>query len=243
MPDRIDQFLSHRGYGSRTEVKQLIIRGRVRLDGKRVVDPGMHVVGRMVTVNREEVPVGIDSATLMFNKPLGYACSTDPREAPLIEELVPPPYSTIGVNPAGRLDRDTSGLLILTTDGGLIHRLTSPKAGKPKRYRITYTGKLSSNAVGRVAKGLELPDDKDPCRPAELILEGPDRLAEGCFLATLILTEGRYHQVRRMIAELGGEVVGLHRDRIGALNLPTDLLPGQLRELTPEELLQLVKTG
>lgn len=243
MPDRIDQFLAHRGYGSRTEVKQLIARGRVRLDGKRVVDPGMHVVGRVVTVNRDEVPVGLDAATLMFNKPLGYACSTDPREAPLIEELVVPPYDAIGVNPAGRLDRDTSGLLILTTDGGLIHRLTSPKAAKPKRYRIAYTGKLSSNAVGRVAKGLQLPDDKDACRPAELILEGSDPRSEHGSLATLILTEGRYHQVRRMIAELGGEVVGLHRDRIGALDLPADLLPGQMRELTPEELVLLAKTG
>ena len=243
MPQRIDQYLSHRGFGSRTEVKHLIARGRVRLDGKRILDPGFHLTEGLVTVDRHEVPMGISEATLIFHKPLGYACSTDPREEPLVESLIPPPYNTIGVNPAGRLDRDTSGLLILTTDGGLIHRLTSPKAAKPKRYRISYRGTLSSQAVSRVEKGLKLEDDPDACRPAQLILEGPEPTRPECSLATLILTEGRYHQVRRMIAELGGEVVRLHRDRIGTLDLPTDLLAGTMREITAEELVQLSAKG
>jgi len=240
MADRIDQFLSHRGFGTRSEVRRLIVHGRVRIDGKRVKSAGDHVEGGKVTLDGVEVPVGIESATLLFHKPLGYACSTDPAEAPLVEELVPEAYRHLGLNSAGRLDRETSGLLIMTDDGALIHRLTSPKAHRGKRYRIVYSGHLSSHAVDRVAKGLHLPDDPNPCLPARLDL-GEDT-PDGFHQAILVLQEGRYHQVRRMIAELGGFVERLHRDRIGGLDLPADLAPGQMREITDAEL-ELLQHG
>ncbi len=234
MADRIDQFLSHRGFGTRTDVRKVIAYGRVRINGRKVKSHGQHVEGGRVTVDGVEVPVGIETATLLFHKPLGYACSTDPAESPLVEELIPPEYQHLGLNSAGRLDRDTSGLLVMTDDGALIHRLTSPKAHRGKRYRIVYSGHLSSHAVDRVTKGIHLPDDPNPCLPADLRLEADD--ADGLHRATLILHEGRYHQVRRMIAELGGNVERLHRDRIGGLDLPQDLVPGAMREVTPAEL-------
>ena len=133
-----------------------------------------------------------------------------------------------GLRIAGRLDRATSGLLILTSDGALVHRLTHPARKLPKRYRIELDGELAADAVRRCAEGLLLPGEERETRPAELQLDGPGR-------ATLVLREGRTHQVRRMMRALGAEVVGLHRDRIGDLDLPEDLGPGELRPLEPEE--------
>jgi 16S rRNA pseudouridine516 synthase len=240
MPDRLDQYLSHRGFGTRSEVRTLIRQGRVRLDGRKAISHGQHVGQARVTVHGIEVPVGILSATLLLHKPLGYACSHDEAERPLVDELIPPAYAHLGLNTAGRLDRDTSGLLLFTDDGALIHRLTSPKLHRSKRYRIVYSGTLSSHAIERTAKGLHLADDPIPCLPARLRLE--DDAPDGLHQATLILDEGRYHQVRRMIAELGGHVERLHRDRIGGLDLPADLAPGEAREITPEEL-ELLQRG
>jgi 16S rRNA pseudouridine516 synthase len=174
----------------------------------------------------------------VFNKPLGYACSHDEREAPLVEELVPDAFRHLVLETAGRLDRDTSGLLVLTSDGNLIHALTNPRKHLEKRYRITYSGKLSAHAVKRCAKGIMLAGDAKPTLPAQLELEGVDEAGFG--LATLHLHEGRYHQVRRMIADLGGEVVSLHRDRIGGLSLPVDLAPGQMREMSASEMRALM---
>jgi 16S rRNA pseudouridine516 synthase len=183
----------------------------------------------------DDLPIdeGATSATLVFHKPLGYACSHDPQEAPLVEALIPPAFQHLSLETAGRLDRDTSGLLVLTSDGNLIHALTNPRKHLEKRYRITYRGKLSAHAVKRCAKGILLEGDPKPTIPALLELDGEDD--DGCGLATLHLHEGRYHQVRRMIAALGGEVIRLHRDRIGGLNLPTDLAPGQMREISASE--------
>ena len=234
MSDRLDAYLSHRGFGSRREVRNLIHSGRVRLNGKRTVDHGAAVKGGEVLVHNQPVKDAIYEATLLLNKPLGHACSHDPSEAPLIDELVPQPYAHLTMNTAGRLDRDTSGLLVLTTDGPLIHRLTNPKRHLEKRYRVDYSGTLSAHAVDRVAKGIQLEDDPKPTLPAELQLEAPG--TDGLGRATLLLSEGRYHQVRRMFAALGATVERLHRDRIGDLDLPADLAPGDMRPITADEL-------
>lgn len=234
MSDRLDAYLSHRGFGSRKEVRELIHSGRVRLNGKRTIDHGAAVKGGEVLVRNQPVVDVLYDATLVFHKPLGYACSHDPAEAPLVDELVPQPYAHLSLNTAGRLDRDTSGLLVMTTDGPLIHRLTNPKKHLEKRYRVAYSGALSAHAVDRVAKGLALDDDPKPTLPAELQLEGA--AADGLSQATLLLSEGRYHQVRRMFAALGATVVRLHRDRIGWLDMPADLAPGAMRPITANEL-------
>jgi 16S rRNA pseudouridine516 synthase len=231
MSERLDAFLSHQGHGSRSEAKALIRRGAVTMAGRPCRDPAATVSGP-VTVDGIEIVPGPDAATLLLHKPVGCACTHDEREAPLVHDLVPPPWQNLPLEMAGRLDRATSGLLILTTDGQLIHRLTNPKRHVAKRYRIGYRGELSAHAVQRCAEGMMLPDDPKVTLPAELILEGPGT-------ATMLLHEGRYHQVRRMIAACGGEVTALHRDRIGALDLPADLAVGTMREMTDAEVAAL----
>ena len=237
MSTRLDAFLSHRGFGSRSQSRDLVRRGRVSVDGVVCRDHGLHIDGRVIAVDRREVAVGVATATLLLHKPLGFACSHDPKEAPLVEELIPANFQHLSLESAGRLDRDTSGLLVVTSDGGLIHTLTNPRRHLEKRYRIVYSGKLSHHAVTRCAKGMTLGDDQNPTLPARLELQGNDR--NGLSLATLFLSEGRYHQVRRMIAELGGEVVQLHRDQIGGLELPADLALGTMREITADEMTRM----
>ncbi len=233
MPDRLDAFLSHRGFGSRSQVRELVRSGKVTVGDLICRDQARHLRGEEVRVDGVLIETGLTAATLLVHKPLGLACSHDPGEAPLLEDIIPEDYAHLPMEPAGRLDRDTSGLLIVTSSGDLIHSLTNPRRHIAKRYRIAYSGRLSAHAAERCAKGMQLEDDPKPTLPARLILETP-RL-DGLSTATLILHEGRYHQVRRMIAALGGEVTALHRDRIGGLDLPRDLPPGQVRELTAAE--------
>jgi 16S rRNA pseudouridine516 synthase len=232
MPERLDAFLAHQGLGTRSEVRNLIRSGLVTLAGVVCRDHATRLRGRPVTVRGRPVVPGPEAATLLVHKPLGLACSHDPREAPLLESLYPLALTQLPIEPAGRLDRETSGLLVCTTDRPLIHRLTNPKQAVWKRYRIGYVGQLSAHAVERCANGLTLPDDERPTLPARLALHGAGE-------ATLELCEGRYHQVRLMIAALGGTVVRLHRDRIGGLDLPADLLPGACREMGLAEIASL----
>lgn len=238
MSERLDAYLSHRGFGSRSEVRDLIRGGGVALDGAEVRDPSRHVGSAAVTVRGTAVVDGPDAATLVLHKPIGYACSHDEREAPLLEELFPDELRHLALEPAGRLDRATSGLIIVTTEGDLIHALTNPRRKLVKRYRLSFSGRLSAHAVERCAKGIMLEGDPRPTLPAKLVLLDPDH--RGLGRAILYLSEGRYHQVRRMIAALGGEVLTLHRDRIGGLDLPGDLAPGMAREITPRERDQLL---
>ena len=164
----------------------------------------------------------------ILNKPVGYACSNDDRESPLVRELLDDTLRRRSLRIAGRLDRATSGLLLLTTDGDLVHRVTHPTRKRSKRYRIRFEGELAEDAVRRCAEGMLLVGEERPTRPANLVLGDPGQ-------ATLVLREGRTHQVRRMIRALGGAVTALHRDRIGALELPADLAEGDLRPLAPPE--------
>ena len=184
----------------------------------------IEVNGQFVRAPRRE------ALTVVMHKPVGLACSNDPREAPLVNDCLPAEWQNLGLNTVGRLDRATSGLLLLTNDGSLLHRLIHPKRKVPKRYQISYSGQLKGQSIQLVADGLTLADDPKPCLPAELILQ-----TEG--QATMVIHEGRYHQVRRMIQCLGGEVTDLHRDRLGSLDLPKDLEPGSMREIRAEELI------
>ena len=237
MSDRLDAFLSQNGFGTRSAVRQMIHYGGVKVDGKTIREHGHLIRGRRVTVRGVEVVEKITSATLLFNKPLGYACSHDPAEEPLVDALIPEAYRHLAMNTAGRLDRDTSGLLIVTTEGPLIHQLTNPKKHLTKRYRVAYSGTLSAHAVERVSKGIELEGDPRPTLPARLELA--EKAADGLGQATMYLSEGRYHQVRKMFEALGAQVERLHRDQIGGLDLPEDLALGSMRPITDEELARL----
>lgn len=169
-----------------------------------------------------------DRSILVCHKPVGLACSHGQQDAPLIYGIVPPELAHPDLNTVGRLDRNTSGLLLLTCDGKFLIRVTAPERKLPKRYRVGFAGELAADAGAQAAAGLMIHGYDTPCAPAELRVDSPGQ-------ATVVISEGRHHQVKRMIAALGGSVTSLHRDRIGGLGLPPDLAPGAMRILRPEE--------
>lgn len=230
-PDRlrVDAFLARAGLGTRSEVRRFVRAGRVALDGARCRRAGDHVDGRVVTLDDEVVTPPPSVLHLALHKPVGFACSHDPREAPIIEELLPPAFEPLGLQAAGRLDRDTSGLLVMSTDGGVIHDLTHPARKVEKRYRVGYAGILPADAVERCAEGMLIEGSDRPTLPARLEIGESGH-------ATLWLREGRFHQVRRMFERLGARVLALHRDRVGDYDLPPDLAPGDFVALDEADL-------
>lgn len=222
---RLDQLLSSLGYCSRHEARDWIEDGRVEVSGKIADDVGKKVSPTDVRVDREPLdhPEGL---LLLLHKPLGCVCSHDPREGPSVYDLLPGRWRrrNPAVTSVGRLDKDTSGLLLLTDQSALVHRLTSPRHKVPKVYRATVDRDLSAELVPLFASGtLRLEGEDQPCAPAGLKILSPRE-------AELTLTEGRYHQVRRMFAATDATVLALHRARFGDLDLG-DLPAGQWREL------------
>ena len=229
---RLDRLLANLGYGSRNEVQQLVRLGAVALDGGPVKDASMRItitddLPTRLYVDGEPLDP-IPGLAVMLHKPLGVTCSH--KEAgPLVYNLLPdrwrrrdPALSTVG-----RLDKETSGLLLLTDDGGLLHRIISPKKHVTKQYVATLARPLEGDEAARFAAGTLLLEGEDkPLAPAIMETLSPT-------VARLIITEGRYHQVRRMFAAVGNHVEVLHRDRIGALSLPADLGPGEYRQMSP----------
>jgi 16S rRNA pseudouridine516 synthase len=222
---RLDQLLANLGYCSRREARDWIESGRVTVKGKVITDFGAKAHPADVLIDGQP-PDHPDELLLLVHKPLGLVCSHDEREGHNVYSLLPPRWRARNpqITSIGRLDKDTSGLLLLTDQSALVHRLTSPKHKVPKLYRATLASNMPPGLTELFASGtLLLPGEKDPCLPAQLrILDS--RTAE------LTLTEGRYHQVRRMFASQGCEVLTLHRSAFGTLTL-ADLPPGQYREL------------
>ncbi len=226
---RLDQTLSSLGYCSRKEVWELIDDERITIAGELADDAGAKVDPAQVSVDDEPLDHP-DGLLLLLNKPLGLVCSHDGREGPAIYDLLPARWRrrNPGVTSVGRLDKETSGLIVLTDQTQLVHRLTSPKHKVPKTYVATLEREVPAaeqpGLIARFASGtLLLEDEKEPCAPATLSFRDP-RTAE------LVLTEGRYHQVRRMFVACGYTVVKLSRERFGELTLG-DLPVGQWREL------------
>jgi 16S rRNA pseudouridine516 synthase len=227
---RLDRLLANLGYGSRRDIHALAREGVIVLDGETVTDAERKVAvtadlpGRLSVEGRPmDPPPGL---ALMLHKPLGVTCSH--KEAgPLVYDLLParwrrrdPAISTVG-----RLDKETSGLLLLTDDGGLLHRIISPKARLEKAYVADLARPLEGGEGAVFAAGtMLLEGEEKPLLPAALEVLSPTR-------ARLTITEGRYHQVRRMFAAVGNHVEALHRERIGGLSLPDDLEPGRYRVL------------
>ena len=225
---RLDGYLSGAGLASRKQARALIKQGRVTVDGETCRDASRRIGAERVALDEVWVDSPVERADYLMHKPVGVACSHDEREAPLVFDLLDEALRRRPLKIAGRLDRETSGLLVLTTDGDFIHRLTHPTRKVPKRYRVAYRGTLPEDAVERCRDGILLTGDGKPTRPATLVLEAPGR-------ATLELREGRTHQVRRMFRAMGATVTALHRDRVASLDLPPDLAPGDLRPLAREE--------
>ena len=235
---RLDKLLAGMGYGSRREVEGLVNADRVLLDSEAIFDCGMKVE----LTDSLRTRLTIDGAALdplpgmvvMLNKPLGATCSHK-ESGPLIYDLFPerwkrrdPQLSSIG-----RLDKETTGLLLLTDDGKLLHNVISPKRHVAKRYLATLSRPLREDAAAQFASGtLMLEGEEKPLLPAELEVLSPTQ-------ARVTVHEGRYHQVRRMFAALENRVLELHRESVGGLALPADLPAGSYRLLAPDEVAQI----
>jgi 16S rRNA pseudouridine516 synthase len=219
---RWPQLLFTQGFGTRRECEALVASGRVAHEGRAVAfDDDIEALdGLHFEVDGKAWPYHA-SALVLLHKPAGYECSQKPRHHPSVLALLPPPLRTRGVQPVGRLDEDTTGALLLTDDGALIHRLTSPKRHVPKIYEVTTKHALDETQVQRLRDGVVLDDDPAPVRAADAQLVAPTHLR-------LVLTEGKYHQVKRMLAAVGNRVQALHRSAFGALTLD-GLAPGQWR--------------
>jgi len=217
------QILFSQGFGTRRRCAALISRGEVEVGGAVCDDPHATwpVDGLEFTVQGQAWHYHA-KALLMLHKPAGYECSAKPRHHPSILTLLPEPLRERGVQPVGRLDADTTGLLLLTDDGALIHRLTSPKHHVAKVYEVTCKHALAGDTVPRLLAGVVLDDDPQPVRAEACQATGERQLR-------LTLTEGRYHQVKRMVAAVGNRVEALHRSVFGTWSLPADLAPGQWR--------------
>jgi 16S rRNA pseudouridine516 synthase len=222
---RLDQLLANLGYCSRSEARAWVKSGAVTVRGEEADDFGARVNEADVLVDGAPLDHP-DGLLLLLNKPLGLVCSHELREGPNVYSLLPERWQRRNpqVTSVGRLDKDTSGLLLLTDLAPLVHRLTSPKHKVPKVYRATVDRDLSPELVPRFASGtLRLEGENEPCAPAQLTILSPRE-------AELTLTEGRFHQVRRMFAESGATVLTLHRVRFGDLELG-EVAPGTWREL------------
>jgi 16S rRNA pseudouridine516 synthase len=233
---RIEEILYTQGFGTRRVCAGLVQQGFVTAAGSAVDDPGadLPAEGLHFTVQGTAWEYH-EKAYLMLHKPAGTECSQKPSTYPSIYTLLPSPLrlrpnkgAVQGVQAIGRLDQDTTGLLLLTDDGQFIHRMGSPKHHVPKVYEVTTKHPIDDTQVARLLAGVVLDDDPKPVRAAACEIVGPLHLS-------LTLTEGKYHQVKRMLAAVGNRVEALHRSRIGGLALPDDLAPGQWRWLRPEQ--------
>ena len=226
--ERLDKFLTDSGVGTRSQVKVILKSGRVTLNGVPVKDGSMKFDPAAATVCLDgDVLGGKRRVVLMLHKPAGFVTATEDKNDRTVMELLPDAYKHLELKPIGRLDKATEGLLLFTNDGDLLHRLISPKKEVPKVYYARHEGTASSEDVAAFAEGLTLRDGLH-CLPAQL-----EPLGEGESLITVC--EGKYHQVRRMMASRNMTVLYLQRRQEGVLTLG-DLPMGQTRELTEAEI-------
>ena len=244
VPMRLQKFLAREGAASRRGSENLMTAGRVRVNGEVVTELGSKVDPNVdvVTVDGREVRITDTATFIMLNKPAGYVTTMhDPGGRPCVAELVPS-HAHPGLFPVGRLDRDTTGLLLFTTDGEAAQALLHPSFEKDKHYLALIEGRLGDREWDELEGGIVL--DDGPCAPArveefdprgfEARILAPRGVPRGCSVVGLTIHEGRKRQVRRMLREVGHEVYELHRDSFGPLRLGS-LPEGRWRELTDDE--------
>ncbi len=225
---RLDKILSDAGVAGRRELKDMIRAGRVWVDGVPAKKADAKYDETTVTITVDGVPVAAEQFVYyMLHKPGDVVTATEDREQKTVLDLFPDEVRRRDIFPVGRLDKDTTGLLILTNDGDYAHRVISPKTHVDKRYRAVTDGTADGGDAAAFAEGIVLRDGTQ-CLPAMLEVTG----SEVCYVT---LQEGKYHQVKRMLASRGKPVVKLHRCSIGALELDEALQPGEFRALTPDE--------
>ena len=229
--ERIDKIISSQTNYSRKDVKKLILQKKISVNGKVAKKPEQKV-------NEQQDEIYIDGNKLeikkyiylILNKPKGYISATEDRTAKTVLDLVPEKYMRRGLFPAGRLDKDTTGIMIITDDGEFAHNILAPKKHIEKTYRVQIDIDITDEMREKFKQGIVLKDHV--CCPATIVVEDKNT-------ALITITEGKYHQIKRMFGCFGAKVVNLHRISMGGLQLPKDLREGECRELTATELLKL----
>jgi 16S rRNA pseudouridine516 synthase len=239
---QLQDILFSQGFGTRRICAGLVQQGYVQVDlgaGLATCDDATYDLPV-----REGMPFSVQGvswpyhakAYVLLHKPAGYECSHKPSAWPSLYTLLPAPLrqrpqksAVQGVQAVGRLDQDTTGMLVLTDDGPLIHRMSSPRHHVPKVYEVTTAEPVTDKQVHRLLEGVVLDDSPKPVKAAACMAVSQNHMR-------LTLTEGKYHQVKRMLLAVGNAVVGLHRSQIGSMPLPLDLAPGQWRWITTDEL-------
>lgn len=229
--ERIDKTIASQGKYSRKDVKKIISQGRIQVNGETIKKPE-------TKVNPEKDEIFIDGEKiiikkyiyLILNKPKGYISATNDKEKRTVLDLVPEDLYREGLFPAGRLDIDTTGLMIITNDGEFAHNILSPKKHVKKQYEVKIDIDMNENMVEQFSSGIKLKDGE--CKSAILQITGKQT-------GLVTLTEGRYHQIKRMFGCFGAKVIELHRVQMGNLKLPSNLKEGECRELLQEELLKI----
>lgn len=230
---RLDKFLSKATELSRKDCKKILHAGEVTVNGEVVKDSSLHIdeVGDDIEWAGEPLSVAMGNRYLLLYKPEGFECTLKPKEWPIVTDLIDVPQLG-SLRIAGRLDVDTTGALLLSDDGGFLHRVTSPKHHVAKVYELTLAEPMTEAqqafAINELAKGIMLEDEYDKTKPAELSFSD-------AIHAKLVLTEGKYHQVKRMMGYFGNKVIELHRASIGNITL-AGLEKGESRFLTAEEI-------
>ena len=235
MKMRLDRWLTTLGAGSRSEVKEWIRGGEAAVNGRIIRDPALSFDTEKDTpaLRGKELDGRVTRHVLMY-KPAGVLTAARDPKQPTVMDLLPEVYRSIGCMPVGRLDKDTTGLLLFTTDGEMNHRLLSPSRHVDKTYRALVEGKLGPEAAEQFAAGMNLGDFTARGAKLEIL-----RAGEETSLAEVTVAEGKFHQVRRMFSAVGHEVLELHRKSFGPLTLDGGLREGEWRELTEDELAAL----
>ena len=232
---RLDRLLSHAAGLTRSEAQRAVRVGRVAVDGEPARDPAVKVAeGAAITL--DGAPVGPRGPRyLVLHKPVGCVCATSDGLHPTVLDLLPPAERD-GLRVVGRLDLDVTGLVLLTDDGDWSHRVSAPRRKCPKTYLADLASPIGEPALAALRRGVRLRGEERDTRPAVVERLGPAAVQ-------ITVTEGRYHQVKRMFAAVGNHVTALHRERIGLVALDPELLPGAWRNLTADEVAGLADCG
>lgn len=229
--ERLDKIIAKQGKYSRKEVKKLVCAGRISIDGEKINKSDIKIDFNKTKIQIDGIEIKIkNDIYLILNKPKGYISATEDKKDKTVLDLVPEKLFHKSLFPAGRLDKDTTGLMILTNDGNFAHNILTPKKHIKKAYKVEIDVKMTEEMVKAFESGVMLNDGV--CKPSKLEIIGEN-------IGIVTLTEGRYHQIKRMFGCFAAKVINLHRISMGNLKLPEDLKPGECRELTEEELKKL----
>ena len=229
--ERIDKIISEQTYYTRKEIKKLISKGMVYVNGEQVKKPEIKYdqTNISIKINGEEIEVK-KHVYLLLNKPKGYVSATEDDSQNTVLDLVPEKYKNRNIFPAGRLDKDTTGLMLITDDGEFAHNILSPRKHVKKEYEVTLDIPVTEAMVKGFKEGVNLNDGE--CKSALLEITGE-------YTAKVTITEGRYHQIKRMFGCYGAKVVELNRICMGNLYLPKELKLGEIKELAEKELQEI----